>query len=307
MKEKIEDDIKVSICCLTYNHAEYIRNCLEGFLMQKASFSFEILVNDDASTDGTTQIIKAYEKKFPSIIKPLYQKENKFSKEGGGMNIRYNFPRAKGKYIALCEGDDYWTDPLKLQKQVDFLEKNKDFVIHSSNALCIGNSVPERKMVEEPNDKIFSLENFLTRNNIITCTVMFRNINIKIPQNLLKVTFGDWFLYVVLMQQTKGEVYRAFEVTAVYSIHSRSIMGSMNPINYNKNHISQIKLIANYVGRIERIQMEIINEYYLRNFHILLENKKYKEAIQSLLSNFWFSPRNFAVKEYAQYLRAVFI
>lgn len=118
----------LSICCLAYNHAPYIRQCLDGFMMQKTDFAFEVLIHDDASTDGTADIIREYEAKYPDIIKPIYQTENQYSK-GIKISGTYQFPRAKGKYIAMCEGDDYWTDPLKLQKQVDFLEKNEDYVL----------------------------------------------------------------------------------------------------------------------------------------------------------------------------------
>ena len=117
---------KVSISCLAYNHEPYISKCLDGFIMQKTDFPFEVLIHDDASTDRTADIIREYEAKYPDIIKPIYQTENKYSK-GIGITKTYQFPRAKGKYIAMCEGDDYWTDPLKLQKQVDFLEKNEEY------------------------------------------------------------------------------------------------------------------------------------------------------------------------------------
>ena len=120
----------VSICCLAYNHAPFIRKCLDGFLMQKTSFSIEILVHDDASTDGTDSIIREYAEKFPELIFPLYETENQFSKgKSAVMDIEYNYSRARGKYIAYCEGDDYWTDPLKLQKQVDFMESHPEYSV----------------------------------------------------------------------------------------------------------------------------------------------------------------------------------
>lgn len=121
-----DNRILVSVFCETYNHELYIRDCLDGMLMQKTDFSFEILIHDDASTDHTQMIIKEYAEKHPDVIKPILQHENQYSK---GVNIWQTFqmPRARGKYIALCEGDDYWTDPLKLQKQVDFLEKHEEY------------------------------------------------------------------------------------------------------------------------------------------------------------------------------------
>lgn len=116
----------VSICCLTYNHEQFIRQCLNGILIQKTNFLFEILIHDDASTDATVSIIKEYEQKFPQIIKPIYQKENQYRK-GIFNTLMYQFPRARGKYIAFCEGDDYWTDEYKLQRQIVFLEANPNY------------------------------------------------------------------------------------------------------------------------------------------------------------------------------------
>ena len=119
----------VSVCCITYNHASFIRKCLDGFLMQQTDFPIEILIHDDCSTDGTTEIIREYEAKYPDLIFPLYEEENQYSMGGAGKMDLYNYTRARGKYIAYCEGDDYWTDPLKLQKQVDFMEANPDYSV----------------------------------------------------------------------------------------------------------------------------------------------------------------------------------
>ena len=119
----------VSICCITYNHAPFIKKCLEGFLMQETSFPVEILIHDDASVDGTDEIIKEYADKYPDLIFPLYETENQYSQGKHNEIDFYNYRRARGKYIAYCEGDDYWTDPLKLQKQVDFMESHPDYSV----------------------------------------------------------------------------------------------------------------------------------------------------------------------------------
>lgn len=115
------ENIMVSILCTAYNHEKYIRQCLDGFVMQKTNFKFEVIVHDDASTDNTANIIREYEEKYPEIIKPIYQNENQYSKKVG-ITKKFTLPKAKGKYIAICEGDDFWTDDYKLQKQVDILE-----------------------------------------------------------------------------------------------------------------------------------------------------------------------------------------
>ena len=115
----------VSICCITYNHAPYIRDCLEGFVMQQTNFPFEVLIHDDASTDGNANIIREYEAKYPDIFKPIYQTENQYSK---GVNPGVQIlGRAQGKYTAFCEGDDFWCDPQKLQIQFDFMESHPDY------------------------------------------------------------------------------------------------------------------------------------------------------------------------------------
>lgn len=118
--------LMVTIRCCTYNQERYIRDCLEGFVMQKASFRFEAIVHDDASTDGTAAIIKEYAEKYPDIIKPIFETENQYSKHDGSLR-RIMDEHTHGKYVAYCEGDDYWIDPLKLQKQVDFLEEHPDY------------------------------------------------------------------------------------------------------------------------------------------------------------------------------------
>ncbi len=118
-----DNEIMVSIVCDAYNHEKYIADALDGFLMQKTSFAYEILVHDDASTDRTAEIIREYEKRYPDLIKPVYETENQYSKQDGSL-ARIQYGRVKGKYTAICEGDDYWTDPLKLQKQFDAMERN---------------------------------------------------------------------------------------------------------------------------------------------------------------------------------------
>lgn len=138
----------VSICCVTYNHAPYIKQCIESFLMQETTFQIEILIHDDCSTDGTTEIISDYEKKYPDLIFPLYEEENQYQKGKASEIDFYNYKRARGKYIAYCEGDDYWTDPLKLQKQVDFMEDNPEY------AICFHNFI----VYEENGNKYINME-----------------------------------------------------------------------------------------------------------------------------------------------------
>lgn len=129
---KNSDNPLVSVQCITYNHENYIAQALDGFLMQKTNFPFEVIVHDDASSDRTADIVREYERKYPKIIKAIYQTENQYSKRDGSIRRIMN-EACKGKYLAFCEGDDYWIDENKLQMQVDFLEKNPEYSAYFSN------------------------------------------------------------------------------------------------------------------------------------------------------------------------------
>ena len=132
----MQTDIMVSVLCTAYNQERYIRKCLEGFIKQKTKFKFEVLINDDASTDNTASIIREYEQRYPDIIKAFYQPVNLYSQHKP-IESDVLFPKAKGKYIALCEGDDYWVDASKLQKQVDAMEKHPECIFCTCRARII--------------------------------------------------------------------------------------------------------------------------------------------------------------------------
>jgi glycosyltransferase involved in cell wall biosynthesis len=180
----------VSIICVTYNHGKYISKALDGFIMQETSFPFEIIVHDDASKDNTAAIIKEYELKYPDLVVTIYQKENQFSKKVD-IGTEFIFPKARGKYIAFCEGDDCWTDPRKLQKQADFLEANSQYgLVHTKFSVIDenDNAVTEEslRIIQENirDGKVFY--NLLDGPNFIsTLTVMFRK---EILMNILRNT-----------------------------------------------------------------------------------------------------------------------
>lgn len=169
----------VSICCITFNHEKYIQEAIESFLMQKTEFPIEIIIHDDASTDGTTAIIKEYANKYSDLVIPILQTENQYSK-GIRPSATYVWPKARGKYIALCEGDDYWTDPFKLQKQVDILEKDPNCVLVYTDFSTIdenGNEIYDDFYTKWQKPRFKSGRAFwdmLERNFISTQTVLVR-------------------------------------------------------------------------------------------------------------------------------------
>lgn len=167
--------VLVSVVCNTYNQRSYIRNALDGFLMQKTTFPIEILVHDDASTDGTAQIVREYAEKHPNLIKPILQTENQYSKNVS-ISSTIQFPRAEGKYIAFCEGDDYWTDPLKLQKQVEALEAHPEIDICAHQAATVRDEKRTGVVPAVRENTIFSAEEVIAGGGgfVSTASLMFR-------------------------------------------------------------------------------------------------------------------------------------
>ena len=169
----------VTVQCLVYNHEPFLRKCLDGFVMQETTFPFEVLVHDDASTDGSAAIIREYAERYPEIIKPIYETENQHSKHDGSLRrIVHGSAHPAAKYIALCEGDDYWTDAHKLQKQISFLESHPDYTMSCSRSLLY--SEKDKRMVGErycynstrdikPKDVVNRTGVFIS-----TCTIVYR-------------------------------------------------------------------------------------------------------------------------------------
>ena len=217
------NEIIVSVCVITYNHCDYIRQCLDGILMQKVDFPIEIIINDDCSTDGTREIIQEYERNHPELFVATYQKENQYSKGIRGMFARFCFPKARGKYIALCEGDDYWTDSLKLQKQVDFLEKHSEYVMcsHMCDRFCDMTGELVRKMSD--NDVNYSLTEFLKGEWYYqTLSVLFRRDALNLNDFLkYKVCTDVVLFYELLRFGSKG--IRLKDNMGVYRWHTGGI------------------------------------------------------------------------------------
>lgn len=231
----------LSICCVTYNHEKYIAQCLDGFVMQKTNFDFEILVHEDASTDKTAKILRDYELKYPNLFRCVYQTENQFYKQNVLTDIL--FPMAKGKYIALCEGDDYWTDPLKLQKQVDFLEKNKEFVIscHNSNIVNFDGSL--NRIFNEKGSPEITDTNYILRSSwyIPTASIVFKNENLELPKWFYKGLNGDYMLQLILTSKG-GLVHYEKEIMSSYRLHNvglSNIFKKKNVFNYSMLYINK--------------------------------------------------------------------
>lgn len=218
----IDGDPLVSVCVITHNHGKYIRQCLDGILMQKVNFPYEILIHDDASPDDTADIIREYWKKYPTVIKPILQTENQYSQ--GRSASKFNYDRAKAKYIALCEGDDYWTYDGKLQMQVDFLEEHEEYIGTAHNVRVVdenGEDVPDEinqyPIYEEHEFTITDAEYMRLAGHY--ASLVFRNIFCTASSEMLEAYYrcrgiGDRKLVVLLTLH--GDIKCFPEVMSAY-------------------------------------------------------------------------------------------
>ena len=218
-------EIKVSVICVTYNHAGFIRQALDGFVMQKTDFPFEVLIHDDASTDGTADIIREYAEKYPDIIKPVFQTENQWAR-GLDISKEYNWPRIRGQYVAVCDGDDYWTDASKLQKQADFLDAHPDYTIcfHPVSVFWDNGEQPDSIFPGKRKLKDISLDKLSKQNFIPNLSVMYRwqpdglDVIKEWPENIYP---GDWFVH--LLHAKHGKIGVLPDVMARYRRHAGGI------------------------------------------------------------------------------------
>ncbi len=207
----------VSVKTITYNHEPYIRQCIEGVLMQKTDFPIEYVIGEDCSTDGTREIVAAYAQQYPDVIRLITSDRNVGARE----NALRTREICSGEYVAVCEGDDYWIDPLKLQKQVDFLESHTDcaFCFHSVYRLsqATGETIIERPAGRRP---YYALDDIISMTlGIPTASVVFRNRLVSdLPTWYLQCPFGDMPLWVLLAQH--GRIGFLDEVMGVYRIHA---------------------------------------------------------------------------------------
>jgi len=224
----------ISCCIITYNHAAYIKQAIESVLKQKHNYSFEIIIADDCSTDGTTEIVREYEDKFPGIVKLIAQPVN----SGPSNNFIGLLKAAAGKYIAYLEGDDYWSDELKLQKQIDFMEGNPDFSICFSNVLEIfSEDVNDSRnfLHGGSGDKAITTINDLLRGNYIqTASVVFKNkLFTYFPEWYASLMPGDWPLHILNAQF--GKIYYHNECMCVHRNHNEGVWSTQKMIKRIEN------------------------------------------------------------------------
>lgn len=263
-------EIMVSIICITYNHAEFIRDAIEGFLDQKTDFNYEIIIHDDCSTDGTTEIVKEYADKYPSVIRAILEEDNCYSR---GIKITERLHLlAEGKYIAICEGDDYWCDCHKLQKQIDYMENHPECSLTMHNGYLLEYVTGIKKPINPYGDTgILSASEVIKERETLppTASMIYRRHDIvEIPDFFGNAPVGDRprRMYLVL----RGYAYYFSDIMCVYRYGTPGSFGkrAKNNNEYSKKILD--KMLAFY---------DQYNEY---------TNGEYKNEIDYVKSKEWF-------------------
>lgn len=278
------ENIMVSVLCLAYNHEKYIYQALHSMVSQKTNFRFEILVHDDASTDKTTEIIREFEKKYPDIVKPIYQKENQYSKS---VSIFEEFliPKAKGKYFALCECDDFWTSEEKLQKQVDYMENHPEcsLCIHNAIHVDVDNNLIGRVQTTKGENRKFSCEEVILGDGHFCATnsILAPLKYIKEGPEYFKKLPLDYIWQIRLASE--GEVYCFKEEMSAYRV------GVANSWTEKMTSKCAKKELATFYRKINETLAEfdeltkykyheaVFKSQTLREFQILYMERKFNE------------------------------
>jgi glycosyltransferase involved in cell wall biosynthesis len=238
---------KVSVVILTYNHERFIRQALDSVLMQEVDFSYEVIIGEDCSTDQTRRIVQEYARLHPDIIRPIYHSPN----GGMGRNLQACLAACQGEYLAPLEGDDYWTNPQKLQKQVDFLATHPQYSMCFHEVMVIDEE-PYKVRGITSNEDEYTFETLLASKRTVpmTCSLLLRNRLAVLPEWLFRVPTMDYPL--VILQAEHGKLKRLPDVMAVYRKHAGGIWSAVPPDQNNQRYISMYQKLASHYAPTSR-------------------------------------------------------
>ena len=294
----------ISVCVQTFNHKKYISKCIEGILSQKTNFLFELIIGEDESSDGTREICIDYAKQYPDKIRLFKRKRENVQyingKPSGRYNLQQNLKECNGKYIALCEGDDYWTDSNKLQKQFDLLETNSDAVLCGSNALVTYEGETESHLFNVFPRPIIQEITYLSTEDFIkeeiplhTSTILFRNHIFKWPSYHTQCNSGDLVLMTTL--SLSGKIVVLPDVTTVYHKNANSITNSMAGVADSWSYITLFKGINNQTnGAYQSKIRHLLSKYYFQHARSNWAINNKMHTITSILNSICNSPIKFS-------------
>jgi glycosyltransferase involved in cell wall biosynthesis len=268
----------VSVCIITYNQEKYIAQCLDSVLAQQCSFPVQIYIGDDCSTDSTSSVIRTYMDRHPGRISYHRPEKNL----GMHRNWLQSIQACEGHYVALLEGDDYWTDPSKLQKQVEHMNQHPTHTVCFTNAE-VKNEVSERAYplyVEDTGKTEFTLSDLLRFNLMPTCTVLYRKEALRhIPDAYFKSPYADWILHSLYAQQ--GSIGYIPLTTGCYRLHPQGVFGGSGELKRIRNAIKCYDLLETFVKGNK--ELAIIREERRKRYHQLStrlkEEKKWLEFL----------------------------
>lgn len=298
-------EILVSVCCITYNHEKYVRECLNGFAMQKTNFNYEILIYDDASTDKTQDILKEFQTKYPEKVKLFLAKENQYKKgaNGKGGFRKALCPLISGKYVAFCEGDDYWIDPYKLQKQVDALESNPNctFCAHrvkvenqneKKHLFIPGFRLQSGVISAERWREYLKYDMFVHTSSFMLKGDVARRYAEDRASYIDKLPIGDLFFQLRCAEE--GDMFFIDEVLSCYRLWTVGSWSNRTLENKNSRKKFFEKMIASFEEYneytnykyndffSERIKISKINIFLIDKNYSFLHDQNYKKAWNSL-------------------------
>jgi len=288
------DSPLVSICCVTYNHEKYVRECMDGFLAQKTNFEFEIVVGEDCSTDSTKEILEGYAQ-LNKNIKIVSSKNN----VGMTNNFARVIKRASGKYLAFCEGDDYWIDERKLQKQVDFMEENPEFVLCGHKVKVLDNRIEsflneygkfnytgEISIDQITNEPLFHIASSLFKRTVF---------DEGVPEYILNAPAIDYYLQLLAVE--KGKIYNFLDPMAVYRRYSE---GSWSEKMLDVE--SRLVFFERHIETLKQFQCQTDQYFHLHLYNVI---DQYEEVMRNIKENHpkYLCPENYIDINEIEYLR----
>jgi glycosyltransferase involved in cell wall biosynthesis len=296
------DKKALSVCLITYNHGLYIRQAIESVLMQRVNFSWELIIADDCSNDNTREILKEYQEKHPGLIRLILQEKN----VGPAQNWIDLMRAPESNYVAYFEGDDYWTDANKLQKQFDFMEQNKEFVMCFHNVTVINELTNTTHLFHKYDKSEYKGLDLFKKWIVPTVSVFFRNILPKeLPLFFKEATHGDLALFLYMTQF--GKIKLIDGVMAVYRINSNGATQSLlKGINHNLKHIKQLVLMKDFFGKQYEPELkQRIANYWMPTGYLYAKNGDRKNALMCF-KNARKVDKAEALKGYKFYLASIY-
>lgn len=300
--------MKVSVLITTYNQEGFIAQAVGSALMQKVDFPYEIVIGEDASTDQTREIVLEFARKYPDKVCVLLRdavaaRRDRVAGLGGKGSFVNCLAACKGEYVALLDGDDYWTSPHKLQRQVDFLDQHPEFAISFHKAKIVYADMTQSPNPPLPQPEVLSLEDLLVANPMAACSVVFRRgLFGELPDWFDRVALGDWAIHIMNAQH--GKIGCINETMAAYRLHAGGMWPSLSPVGQRFEMIKLLDHVDSYLGRKYRNQINAAKAVWYRQLaSIYFEQGKQLKGKYYQLKSYWLRGFKSAQRRFPSFMR----